>query len=136
MRIGEREHAVAESHVRRADADAVSLQPLPPICEASFGYLEIHFGRKAVAAARRRHLRPWKERQIGARTSFRIRVEQMIGAGIVLVHAALHEAHAENAGVEVEVLLRRTGDGRDVMEAVDAAHARDSIANRRLLIAD
>ena len=54
--------------------------------------------------------------------SFRVGIEQVIGAGIVLVDALLDEPHAEHAGVEVEVLLRRSGDGRDVMQAVDALH--------------
>ena len=47
-------------------------------------------------------------------------VEQMVGAGVILVHAALDQAHAQDAGIEVEVLLRRPGDRRDVMQTVNA----------------
>src|SRR5207248_4205215 len=107
----------------RTDARAVALQPLGPVRKAPLGDFEIHFRRQPVAAARRRHLRPREECQVGARMALRVRVEQMVGAGIVLVDAALDEAHAEDAGVEVEVLLRRTGDGRDVVQTVDTAHA-------------
>ena len=53
----------------------------------------------------------------------RVGVEEVVGAGIVLVDAALHEPHAEHAGVEVEVLLRGSGDRGDVVEPVDALHA-------------
>src|SRR3954467_13476428 len=52
-----------------------------------------------------------------------MRVEPVMGSGIVLVHALLHQAHAEHARVEVEVFLRRTRDGCDVMKTVDAPHA-------------
>ena len=50
-------------------------------------------------------------------------VEEMVGAGIVLVDAALDEPHAEDAGVEVEILLRRSRDRGDVVDAVDPVHA-------------
>ena len=57
-------------------------------------------------------------------------VEEVIGARVVLVDALLHEAHAEHAGVEVEVLLRRAGDGGDVVKSVDGSHL-TSIEMRR-----
>ena len=75
-----------------------------------------------VAEPRRRHVAPRKECQVGAGPTFRVRVEKVIGAGIVLVHAPLDQAHAEDARIEVEVLLRRPRDGGDVMKAVDSAH--------------
>ncbi len=50
-------------------------------------------------------------------------VEQMVGGGIVLVDAALDQPHAEDAGIEVEVFLRRTRDRGDVVDAVDPVHA-------------
>ena len=53
-----------------------------------------------------------------------VRVEEVIRAGIVLVDAALDEPHPEDSGVKVEVLLRRTGDGRDVVQAVNAMRRR------------
>ena len=73
-----------------------------------------------MPVARRRHLRPGEERQVGARPAFGVRIEQVVGARVVLIDAALDEPHAENAGIEVEVLLRRAGDRGDVMKAVDS----------------
>ena len=55
-------------------------------------------------------------------------VEKVISAGIVLVHAPLHEPHAENACVKIQVLLRRPGDGGDVMKPVDRVHRAGTIA--------
>ncbi len=56
--------------------------------------------------------------------SFGIGVEQMIRPGIILIDALLHQAHPEHAGIEIKVLLRRTRNGGDVMEAADSFHAR------------
>ena len=50
---------------------------------------------------------------------FGVGVEQVIGAGIVLVDALLDEPHAQDAGVEVEILLRRAGNRGDVVQPVD-----------------
>ena len=55
--------------------------------------------------------------------AFGVGVEKVIGARIVLVDAPLHQPHAEHAGVEVEVLLRRSRDRGDVVQPVDARHA-------------
>ena len=49
--------------------------------------------------------------------AFGVGVEKMIRAGIVLVDALLDETHPEDAGVEIEILLSRTGDGSNVMES-------------------
>ena len=54
--------------------------------------------------------------------SFRVGIEEVVGARVVLVDALLDQAHAEHAAVEVEVLLRRPGDGGDVVQSVDGAH--------------
>src|SRR5690348_950671 len=68
-------------------------------------------------------MRPRKEREVAARMAVSVGVEEVIRPRIVLIHAFLDEAHAEHAGVEVEVLLRRSGDRGDVMKSVDAPHA-------------
>ena len=44
-------------------------------------------------------------------------IEQVVGAGVVLVHGALDEAHAENLRVEGVVARRVGGDGGQVMDA-------------------
>ena len=56
-----------------------------------------------------------------------IGVEQVIGARVVLVDALLHQAHAEHAGIEVQVLLCGSGDGGDVVEATDWRDRHDSV---------
>ena len=75
-----------------------------------------------MAKARRRHLGPRKERQIGARVPFSVGVEEVICARIVLVHRLLDEAHPEHACVKVEILLSGSGNGRDVVKAVYGFH--------------
>jgi hypothetical protein len=46
-----------------------------------------------------------------------IGVEEVIRARRILIHAFLDQPHPEQAGVEVDVLLRIAGDARDVMES-------------------
>ena len=57
-----------------------------------------------------------------AGVTFRIRIEEVIGSGVVLVHAALDQAHAEDAGIEVEIFLCGSRDGGDVVESSDRLH--------------
>src|SRR5262245_25808653 len=53
----------------------------------------------------------------------RVGEEEMIRTRIVLIDAPLHEAHSQDAKVEVEVRLRIARDTRDVMNAADVAHS-------------
>jgi hypothetical protein len=39
----------------------------------------------------------------------------MVSPGDILVHRFLYQAHAQDTGVEVEVFLGITGNGRNVM---------------------
>ncbi len=132
MRIDHRKHRVAEAVLDRARLHAVPLEPRLPPREAVCRYLERHFDGEAVPDARGRHLRPWKERQISARVPFRVGVEEMIRAGIVLIDAALDQPHAEDAGIEVEILLRRTGNRGDVVNTSDGVHGDLPEAIRRV----
>ena len=122
MRIHERQDSFAEARGDWIDLGAVFLEPLSPELEAFRRHFEPDFDRQAMPGARRRHLRPREKRQIGAWMAFLIGVEEVIGAGVVLVDALLDQPHAEHAAVEVEVLLRGPGDGGDVMKSVDGAH--------------
>ena len=122
VRVDDGKDARAEALLNRLDGCAVSLQPRAPELQTSDWHLEPHLDRHAVAEPRRRHMAPGEKRQIGTRPTLRIRIEQVIGARIVLVHALLDQAHAEDTGIEVEVFLRRPGDGGYVMKAVDSAH--------------
>ena len=78
--------------------------------------------RETMAGARGRHVRPGEEGQIGPGMPFGVGVEQVVGAGVVLVDASLDQAHAEDSGIKVEVFLRRTGNRGDVVKAVDGGH--------------
>jgi hypothetical protein len=51
--------------------------------------------------------------------AFGVGIEEMIGAGVILIDALLNETHPENARVKIKVLLSGTGDSRDVMESGD-----------------
>ena len=64
---------------------------------------------------------------------FGIGVEKMISARIVLVDALFDEPHPEDAGVEIEILLSRPGDGGDVMESGNGLHRLAKIRQTRLI---
>src|SRR5262249_49335611 len=61
--------------------------------------------------------RPVEERDVGAGPRERVGVEQMVGAGVVLVDGLLHHAHAHRAGVEA---LVASCVGRDRGEMMNA----------------
>lgn len=77
----------------------------------------------AVDHARARAARPGmgilKEGEVGAGSSCLVAVEQVIDAGIVLVHRLGHQAQSQDARVEVDVARRVGGDGGDVMNALE-----------------
>ncbi len=77
-----------------------------------------------MAGQRRRQLLPREKRQVAAGRADGVGIEQVVGPGIVLVDGLLDQAHAEHAGVEVDVLLRLAGDCGDVMDAVHGTHGR------------
>ena len=58
------------------------------------------------SAAFRRH-RPIEERQVAARSAFRVGVEQMIRAHIVLIDGASHQSHAERLSIETVIVFDR-----------------------------
>src|SRR6478672_7851863 len=115
MGIDEWKRAITEARDDLLDLRAVLFQSRAPPGEASARHLEADFYREPVPHARRGHVRPRKEREIGSRMSFGIRVEEMVGTRIVLVDAPLDEAHAKDARVEVEILLCRSRNRRDVV---------------------
>lgn len=72
----------------------------------------------------RRQISPGEKSEIRSGVSVGVGIEEVVGAGIILIHAFLHQTHAEDSGVEIEILLRRAGDGGDVMKAADWLHER------------
>ena len=125
VRIDQRQDLVAEPRLARAQAGAVSFQTRSPEAEAARRHLQTHLDGEPVAETRRCELGPGEEGEVRARMTFRVRVEEVVRARIVLIDALLDEAHAEHARVEVQVLLGRPGDGGDVMETADALHRVD-----------
>ena len=79
-----------------------------------------------MSRARRRQMRPREKGQVRPGAPFRVRVEQVIGARIVLIHAALHQPHPEHAGVEIEILLGWPGNRGDVVESGYGVHLKSS----------
>src|SRR4051812_34750685 len=76
----------------------------------------------ANAGAAALSTRPRKEGEDATRRPFAITIVEVIGARVVEVDRLLHQPHPEGASVEVDVLLRISGDGRDVMDAEGVAH--------------
>jgi hypothetical protein len=54
--------------------------------------------------------------------AFPVSVEEVIGARGVLIDALLYEAHSQDTGIEVDVLLRVAGNARDVVKSFDVSH--------------
>ena len=80
---------------------------------------------KTVTGTGRRQLRPGEKRQVGSGMPLRVRIKQVVGPGVILVHALLHQTHPEHAGIKIEIFLGGPGDGGgDVVQAVYSAHIR------------
>ena len=122
VRIDERQRPLAKPGVESVHACAVLLQARAPELQAVLWHFEPDLDRKPMAETRRRQVRPGKEGEIRAGMSVSVRIEEVVCAGVVLIDALLDESHAEHAAVEVEVLLRRPGDGGDVVQSVDGSH--------------
>src|SRR5262249_4041121 len=111
-----------ESRADGAGLGAVVRQPLAPVAQRVVRHLQAHLHSEAMSGARWRRHRPREEGQIRSRMPLGVGVEQMVGAGIVLIDAALDQPHPQPARVEVEILLRRPRNRGDVMDAVDTTH--------------
>jgi len=122
MRVAEREDLLAEARFGWTHARPIALESFVPIGQTIGGYFESNFHRHPMTCSRWGHVRPWKKGEIRARTPFRVGIEQMISARVVLVDASFDQPHPENAGVEVQILLGGPRNRRDVMQSVDPAH--------------
>src|SRR5258708_9946550 len=60
---------------------------------------------------------PVEKGEIRAWRTFRVGIEEMVRADIVLIDAALHQAHPERARVEMVIVAYARRDGREVMNA-------------------
>jgi len=64
--------------------------------------------------------RIFKEREIGARTRLLLAIEDVVDAGVVLVHAFGHQAQTQGSGIELQVAPGIARDGADVVDACQA----------------
>ncbi len=120
---------LAKSHLRLAHLHSVTLQTPAPINQTPRRHRQRNLRAQTRAIPARRHLRPWEKSDVCSRMPLRVRIEEMISPGIVLVHTLLHQAHPQHARVKIEILLRRPGNRRDVMESVDSFHRIENIAD-------
>ena len=72
---------------------------------------------RAVSSSAGSSVRELEEGEVSARTSLLVGVEQVIHAGLVLIHRLLHHAQAHEAGIKIDVAL---GIGRDARYVVNA----------------
>ena len=75
-----------------------------------------HSGAGAPAAG----VRVLEEGQVAPGASLLVGVEEVVDGRVVLVHGLLDEPQAEDADVEVDVSRRVAGDGRDVVDSLEA----------------
>ena len=116
--IPKRERALAEARLELAVRHALLLEAGYPVAQTPGRNGERNLDGQTDPRPCRRHLRPGEEGEVGARRADPVRVEEVIGVGNVLIHAPLDEAHTHDPDPEVEVLLRVTRDGRDVVNTV------------------
>src|SRR5690554_5258370 len=89
-----------------------------PPAERSCRHREGGRGRLAGPDAPRLNALPWKEGHERAGSARLVAVVQVVRARVVEVDGLLHESQAEAANIEVDVLLRVSGDGGDVVQTL------------------
>ncbi len=119
VRIDQGQDVLPKTNFGRIDLDPVTSESPAPKAEAARRHRERDFRAQAMSLPVRRQLRPREKSQVGPWVTLGVGVEEMISAGIILVDASLHQPHPEHAGVEIEILLRGSGDGGDVMKPSD-----------------
>ena len=104
-----------EAGLRVLELDAMLDEPLDPETHGARQNGEGRDRNLSVALAAPSGTGPWKESQNRSRIALTISKVEMVSRGIVEIHGSLDEPHAEDAGIEVEILLGVAGDRRDVM---------------------
>jgi hypothetical protein len=124
----ERDHAlvfVARDGLR--EFDALLDQSLNPESNGARPDREGRYSYLPATLPASSSIRPGEKGKDTTRVSPLITEVEVIVRGIVEVYRALNEPEAENAGVEVEIPLRVTGDTSDVMNSGSAeTHRPDS----------
>ena len=88
----------------------------PPLERGSAAHAQVRARQAVRAAPLARHL-PVEECQVRPRRPDGVGVEQVVRADVVLIDAALHQAHAQRLGVEAVVPADVGGNRREVMNA-------------------
>ena len=98
--------------------DAAGLfQAIPPVAKAGFAGDAQAGPRNRVGSALLGRRRKIEEGEIGAGVGFAVGVEQVIGGDVILVDRLLDQPHAEQAGVEGQIVPRLRGDRGQVMNS-------------------
>ena len=93
------------------------LQAIAPVAKAVFAGDAQAGARNRVGAAPLGRGRKIEEGEVGAGVGLAVGVEQMVGADVVLVDGLLDQPHAEQAGVEGQILARLRGDRGQVVNS-------------------
>jgi hypothetical protein len=117
VRIGERQHGLAEALLQCLMRDALLDEAMGPVAQRPGGDPERGLLGLADAAATGRGILPREEGQDGAGISGLVAIIEMIGAGIVEVHRLLDEPQAQRPGVKVEVPQGVASDRGDMVDA-------------------
>lgn len=117
--IAEGQHGFAEALHRHVMGHAVLDEAMGPVADRALRHAEDRLLRLADTEAALSRMLPGEEGQDRARRRGGITVIEVIGARIVEIDGLLDEAQAEHAAIELEIAAGRTGDRRDVMNAVD-----------------
>jgi len=102
-------------------------QPFDPEANGAGQYGKGGYGDLTTALPPAASVRPREKSEDASRTSLLVTEVEVVRRRIVEIHRALDEPQTKNAGVEVEIPLRVTGDTGDVMNTGSAeAHRPDS----------
>ncbi len=115
VRVDERQHPLVKAPLHGPNVYTGRLQTVLPVREAAAVHGERDLRPLAGPVATGRHRGPGKEGEVRAGAPGRVGEIEVIGVRDVLVDRAFDHPHAQNAGVEVVVLLRVAGDGGDVV---------------------
>src|SRR6266852_7051781 len=86
------------------------LEAVPPVTKAFFASDAQSGAGNAVGSAPLGCCRKIEESEVSAGIGVSVGVEQMMGADVVLIDGLLHQPHAEQAGVERQILPRFRGN--------------------------
>jgi len=122
VRIRERQRRGLPAHFHFPNGHSVLDQTPGPVVQTAERDSERHFHRKTTSRFRGGHLGPREKRYVGSRMPIAVGVKEVVRARRILVDALLHETHAEDAGIEIDVFLRIAGDAGHMMKSADFRH--------------